>query len=73
MSRQTSLILKYLSAINLILNMLMNWGLFAISVSPFVNAFLNKDEQSVSTLTFYKIYCLFYSLLTYVYDCLTSN
>lgn len=51
----------------------MNWGLFAILVSPFVNIFLNKDEQSVSTLTFYKIYCLFYSLLTYVYDCLTSN
>ena len=38
----------------------MPWSLFAISVSPLVNAFLNKDEQTVSTLTFYKIYRLFY-------------
>lgn len=58
---------------NLILNTLMPWSLFAISVSPLVNAFLNKDEQTVSTLTFYKIYRLFYSFLTYIHDCLTLD
>ena len=73
MSRQKNLVLKYLSAINLIFNTLMDWGPFAISVPPFVNGFLNKDEQPVSTLIFYKIYCLFYSHLTYVYGCLTSS